>query len=99
MNEPFIHVRRIDGGFEVKGRPNCALGHKIQNPARIDVDGIFVDWDWNGISLQVRNDRYGFYPVYYFANSDEIAISTSILQLLELGVCRELNYKGLATFL
>jgi len=99
MNEPFIHIRRAASGFELKGLANCALGHKIQNPARTDVDGIFVDWSWDGSCLTVRSDRYGFYPVYYFAYSNEIAISTSICRLLESGACRDLDYKGIAAFL
>src|SRR5262249_59126445 len=45
------------------------------------------------------NDRYGFYPFYYFANSDEIAISTSIVRLLEAGASPVLDDPGLAAFL
>jgi len=99
MNEPFIHIRRGASGFELKGLGDCVLGHKIQNPARTDVDGIFVEWFWDGSRLKVRNDRYGFYPVYYFANADEIAVSTSICRLLESGACRDPDYKGIAAFL
>ncbi len=99
MDEPFIHVRRIAGGFELDGMTDCSLGHKIQNPARIDLDGIFVEWLWDGACLRARNDRYGFYPVYYFANNDEIAISTSIHRLLGCGASREPDYRGLAAYL
>jgi asparagine synthetase B (glutamine-hydrolysing) len=99
MNESFFHVRRAAGAFEYKGQANCALGRKIQNPARMDVDGIFVEWAWDGSCLRVHNDRYGLYPIYYFANENEIAISNSIGQLLEAGACRDLDYEGLATFL
>jgi hypothetical protein len=99
MNEPFLHIRRDGDCYEFEGLASCALGHKIQNPARTDLDGIFVEWSWDGSCLMVRNDRYGFYPAYYFTDSYEIAISTSICRLLESGACRDLDSKGLAAFL
>ncbi|HZF39431.1 MAG TPA: hypothetical protein VE715_11430 [Blastocatellia bacterium] len=99
MNEPFLHIRRVDGGFDVRGLTDCALGHKIQNPARTDVDGIFVEWSWDGSCLKVRNDRYGFYPTYYYADSNQIAISTSIHRLLESGAGCKLDDVALAIFL
>jgi asparagine synthase (glutamine-hydrolysing) len=99
MNEPFLHIRRVAGGFDIRGQTECALGHKIQNPARTDVDGIFVEWAWDGSCLRVRNDRYGFYPAYYYADSDQIAISTSIHRLLESGASRNLDDVALAIFL
>lgn len=99
MNEPFLHIRRAGGGFEIRGLTNCALGHKIQNPARTDVDGIFVEWSWDGSCLRVRNDRYGFYPTFYYADSNQIAISTSICRLLESGASRNPDDLALAVFL
>ncbi|MGH9754063.1 MAG: hypothetical protein ACREA2_14900 [Blastocatellia bacterium] len=99
MNEPFLHIRRAGGGFEIRGLTNCALGHKVQNPARTDVDGIFVEWSWDGSCLRARNDRYGFYPTYYYADSNQIAISTSIHRLLESGASRDPDDVALAVFL
>src|SRR5262245_55780724 len=99
MSEPFFHVRRAAGGYELKGQTSCALGHKIQNPARTDVDGVFVEWAWDGNCLRAHNDRYGFYPVYYFANENEMAISTSICHLLGAGASRDLDYEGMAAYL
>ncbi|MBO0726367.1 MAG: hypothetical protein J2P52_12255 [Blastocatellia bacterium] len=99
MDEPFLHVRRVAGGIDVRGVADCALGHKIQNPARTDVDGIFVEWSWDGSCLKVRNDRYGFYPAYYYADSNQIAISTSIRRLLESGAGRDLDDVALTIFL
>jgi len=99
MDEPFLHIRRVAGGLDVRGLADCALGHKIQNPARTDVDGIFVEWSWDGSCLRVRNDRYGFYPAYYYADSNQIAISTSIQRLLESGAGRNLDDVALAIFL
>ncbi len=99
MNEPFLHIRRSARGLEIRGLANCVLGHKIQNPDRTDIDGIFVEWRWDGSCLRVRNDRYGFYPTYYYTDSNQIAISTSIRRLLESGVGRSLDDVALSVFL
>src|SRR5262245_48488621 len=99
MSEPFLHIRRRAEGFEVLGAQVGALGHKIRHPGRSEPDGVFVEWSWDGDRLRVRNDRYGCYPFYYFANSNEIAISTSIVRLLEAGASPDLDEAGLAAFL
>jgi len=99
MSEAFLHIRRRAEGFELEGAQVGALGHKIRHPGRSEPDGVFVEWSWDGNRLRVRNDRYGCYPFYYFANSDEIAISTSIVRLLEAGASPVLDDVGLAAFL
>ncbi|MGH9755532.1 MAG: asparagine synthase-related protein [Blastocatellia bacterium] len=99
MSEAFLHIRRKAEGFEVEGAQAGALGHKIRHPGRSETDGVFVEWSWDGNRLRVHNDRYGCYPFYYFANSDEIAISTSIVRLLEAGASPVLDDAGFAAFL
>jgi len=99
MNEPFLHIRRAAGGFEISGQTDCVAGHKIQNPARTEVDGVFIEWSWDGNCLKARNDRYGFYPAYYYADSNQIAVSTSIGRLLESGASRNLDDVALSVFL
>src|SRR5262245_65905022 len=99
MSEPFLHIRRRAEGFEVLGAQVGALGHKIRHPGKSEPDGVFVEWSWDGDRLRVRNDRYGCYPFYYFANSDEIAIYTSIVRLLEASASPVLDDVGLAAFL
>ena len=81
------------------GEPQGTRGHQLRNPRRADSDGVFVQWSWNGTSLTLRNDRYGFYPVFYFASDDEIAVSDSIHAVLAAGAPRDLNDAGLAAFL
>src|SRR5262249_18990611 len=99
MDESFIHIRRRADGFEVEGPTEAKFGHKIFHPRQNDFDGVYAEWSWDGSRLTVRNDRYGFYPLYYFANSDEIAISTSTVRLLEAGASTVLDEAGLAAFL
>ena len=99
MSDCFLHIRREADGFEIAGPAAGMAGHKIQNSGRTVPDGIFAEWAWDGGRLQIRNDRYGFHPIYYFANRDEIAVSTSIVRLLEAGAPRTLDEAGLAAFL
>jgi hypothetical protein len=95
----FLHVRRTRDGVRLVGEHKGERGHRIQNPHRPDVDGVFVEWSWDGASLRLRNDRYGFYPIFYFANDAEIAVSDSIDSLLAAGALRDLDDAGLAAFL
>ena len=95
----FLHIRIVGTAFQVEGDAGGTVGHKIQNPRRTDIDGVFADWSWDGSTLRVRNDRYGFCPVFYFSTPLEIAISDSIDRLLGAGASRDLNHPGIAVFL
>jgi len=66
------------------------------NPASSDV---FAEWNWDGNTLAVRNDPWGFQPLFYSANAERIAVATSIPRLLELGVPADLDEAALAVFL
>jgi hypothetical protein len=73
-------------------------GHRISR-ADGSHDGIFAEWRWDGRRLTVRNDRYGFQPLFYFCAASEIAVSTSILALLAAGAPADLDEDALAVFL
>jgi asparagine synthase (glutamine-hydrolysing) len=96
--EPYIRLRSIDGSWVRDGVAACALGHRIQRPGRDD-DGVFAGWTWDGTTLRAHNDRFGFFPLYYFEHGAEIAISTSVLRLLALGAPTQLDYPALAVYL
>ena len=83
---------------ETRGIPSCMLGHKISGDGNKPDDGIFAEWRWDGHTLRVQNDRYGFYPLFYFCVGQEICVSASIPTLLEQGAPREINRPGLAVF-
>jgi len=99
MDEPYFHVRSISGILETSGLPSCFLGHELDRAGDVKADGVFASWFWNGTELTIRNDRYGFYPLYYFAREGEIGVSTSILTLLDMGAPTELDEEGLSVFL
>lgn len=94
--DPYIHVRKLNQRLEVKGTPACHLGHHLTSESISQ--GVFAGWKWDGERLRVVNDRFGFYPLYYFASPGECAVSPSIPNLLALGAPRDLDYAALAVF-
>jgi len=99
MTEKHFRARKVGEHWETEGLPSCHLGHELPAAQGNKPDGIFAEWSWDGSSLRVRNDRYGFFPLYYFTGDGEIGISTSIPKLLGLGAPTELDEAGLAVFL
>lgn len=95
MRPPFFHAKKSDGGVVISGVSSCFLGHEIKHPDRKS-DGIFAEWSWERNRLKVRNDRYGFLPLYYFAAKNEIAVSPSIPQLVALGAPTGFDVAALA---
>ncbi|MBN1688147.1 MAG: hypothetical protein JW893_03530 [Candidatus Omnitrophica bacterium] len=95
---PFFHATFQNGKTITRGISHCNLGHKI--PIGTDrIDGIYVDWNWDGQRLEVKNDLYGFYPLYVYHDQNEICISPSIVKLLAEGAKRDLNWPALGVFM
>jgi len=98
-NAPYFHARRNRDAYEISGESFCLLGHKLNPSKQGKPDGIYAEWSWDGSRLIICNDRFGFYPIYYYAREDEIAVSPSITKLLSEGASPELDDAGLAVFL
>ncbi len=96
---PYFRARKVGDHFETTGLSSCFLGHQLPRPNSAKPDGVFAEWSWDGSRLCVRNDRYGFYPLYYYTREGEIALSPSIARLLALGAPPEFDEAGLAVFL
>jgi len=99
LGNPLVRAVKRDGRFEITGSPSVSLGHKLQSSRNATPDGIFAEWLWDGSRLLVRNDRYGFYPLYYFVRKGEVCVSTSILELLAQGAPTDINEAGFSVFL
>lgn len=97
--EPYFLARFEQGEVSWEGQPRAMLGHKVDTPGSPGQDGVFVEWDWNGKVLHVRNDVSGMYPFYYCVWANTVAISPSIPRLLSLGVPQDLDAPALAVFL
>ena len=98
-SKPYVRVYRTVEAWRCDGVASCVLGHKIFSLNSDEEEGIFAEWSWNGSTLVVRNDRYGFYPLFYVQTPDGISVSSSLIKLLELGAPTALNAKGMAVFL
>ena len=95
--DPYVCIERCTDGFRVRGSAVARIDQPWpRQPASSDV---FAEWTWDGDTLDVRNDAWGFQPLFYAAGPDRIAVATSIPRLLELGVPTELDDAALAVFL
>lgn len=92
-----LHVARRGGDVHVAGPPRMEVGVRRPTPAGIDA-GLFAGWSWDGEALNAYTDPLGFHPLFYSELSDGIAVSPSLIQLLEAGVNRSLDYQALAVF-
>lgn len=95
---PWFAARFAHGEAFIEGSPACLLGHRLGPGARGMQDGLFVEWNWDGERLIVRNDRYGIYPLFYAAHGQEIRISPSMHHVLDGAFPKTLDYPALAVF-
>ena len=93
MADKFFYALMGDAGVRVTGTPEVHLGHRSGS------GGIFAEWRWDGESLLLRNDRYGFFPIYYGVRKGAIAVSSSIAKLVELGFGDEFDVDSFSLFL
>jgi asparagine synthase (glutamine-hydrolysing) len=96
---PHIAVRMERDEPAVDGQTSGTFGREMRR-ASGGSDGVFATWTWDGRRLTVRNDRYGFQPIYYWAHGrHQIAVSPSPLKLLTLGAAADLDDAAMAVFL
>lgn len=100
---PWFSVRWKGGRAEAAGDPSYKHGHVIDRGAGRLKDGIWSEWSWDGSKLTIRNDRYGFDPLYYWhdpASPDTaFAVSPNIIQLIAEGFTSDLDYRALGAFM
>lgn len=87
----FFQARVNSENVETNGTFQVSLGNRDCNA--------FVDWNWDGKTLTVENDRYGFYPIYFLIKNNEITVSPSIAKILEFTSSIEFNENAFAVFL
>lgn len=93
QSAPFFEIRIRADGVTVSGPPSFRVGQPLGE------QGIFAEWRWDGTSLHVRNDRYGFQPLYYWISETGVALSTSIDRLVAVGAPAELDHTAIAVLL
>lgn len=94
----FLSIHWDTDQVRSRGIHKCSFGHKIVESGRL-TDGIFAEWEWDGETLTVRNDRYGIYPLYYFATRNGICLSPSLITLLQQGAPTEVDDAAMAAFI
>ena len=100
LQEPFIHLRHEDGGVAtVRGSLHFFRGHRIPRQGGELDDGIFAEWSCDGTALEVRTDRYGASPLFYWSDATQICVSPSLLAVLQCGAPAAFDFDGLAAFL
>ncbi|MGH8283218.1 MAG: asparagine synthetase B family protein, partial [Gammaproteobacteria bacterium] len=99
MEDRYFRARQTGTIIETKGTHTVLLGHQLYYKPGAMPDGIFAKWEWGGARLIVRNDRYGFYPLFYYCRDGEIGVSPSISRLVDAGAPIGFDYAALAVFL
>ena len=97
--QPFFHARFAGGRVETRGTPSCLLGRVQATRADGERDGVFAEWAWDGETLTLRNDRYGFFPLFYAVRGADVWVSPSIHRLVAEGAPAALDEPALAVFL
>lgn len=93
-------INLTDGKIEAVGSLSSSFGYKISSQNGKDSEGIWAQWRWNGEKFELTNDRYGFFPLYYFESDGNFGISSSVTALLNHSqVSKKLNDPAMAVFL
>jgi len=95
---PYFQARHAGKEYVVSGTSHCELGHRVAAPPGERPDGTWAEWYWDGQTLSVANDRFGSYGLFYYCRDGEIAVSPSLIRLVELGAPTELDEPALAVF-
>lgn len=83
----------------VLGTPSAFFGYTVDEGHSEVADGIWAKWKWGNDSFELRNDRFGFYPLYYYATGRGFGVSDSILDLIKNGAPLSLDDAAISVFL
>ena len=75
------------------------MGRQLPSTVSETPDGSWAEWRWDGESLTIRTDRYGFMPLFYWHGEDAFALSTSMIELLNRGAPADIDPVAIAIFL
>ena len=93
-------ISSTERGTETVGVSSSFLGYKIPSNNGTEDEGIWAEWTWDDKKFELINDRYGFFPLYYFASEGKFALSSSSIDLLSCTkVSPKLNDPAIAVFL
>lgn len=93
---PFLHLSFSGGRTGVAGTAQALVGHRAGS--QDSSLGLYGWWTWDGSTLQAEVDPLGYFSLFVYRKGDQIALSSSILQLLALGADPEPDPVALAVF-
>jgi len=96
---PFFGAKKVADGFAVRGDLSHEFGHRVPAETGGPDDGVFAGWKWQGRTLTVEVDRYGFAPLFYFSRGDEFGISPNLVRLLQEGAPLDIDREAVAVYL
>jgi hypothetical protein len=94
-----IFLRGVNRDLRIKGTHTAFLGYQLGNTSSRDVGGVWLEWQWKENRFELRNDRYGIYPAFFYETKDGFGVSTNIVDLLQNGAPLELDDAAIAVFL
>lgn len=83
----------------VSGTPSVFFGYMVNDGRSEVADGIWAKWRWENNFFELRNDRFGFYPLYYYAKGREFGVSDNIIELVKQGAPLSLDDAAISVFL
>jgi asparagine synthase (glutamine-hydrolysing) len=96
---PFFGAKKRADGFAVRGELSHERGHRVPADTSGLDDGIFASWKWDGRTLRVQTDRYGFCPLFYCSKGHEFSLSPNLIRLLREGAPVDIDREAIAVFL
>lgn len=94
-----ILSRQPSGSFLATGKVSASLGYRYSGSCASEGEGVWAEWNWNDGKLTVRNDRFGFLPVYYAQLPSGFGVSTSALELIRAGAATDLDDAAVSVFI
>jgi asparagine synthase (glutamine-hydrolysing) len=95
---PYFLAERQDGHTTAQGDFTCQLGSRYQASSSEDARGVFASWSWDGETLTAEVDKFGFFNLFYSANSNTVSVSPSLLQLIAKGADATVDRRALGVF-
>jgi hypothetical protein len=90
---PVLVLKRAAGGVVADGPSTFSAG------TRLDGNGVYARWQWDGTRLTAATDVFGVQPLFYTVEPDAFRISPSIATLLGSGAPPDIDGAALAVFL
>ncbi len=93
-----ILSRQPSGSINASGKSAASLGYRYSGSGISEEEGVWGEWAWDGQKLVVRNDRFGFLPIYYAQLPSGFGVSTSALALIRGGAATDLDDAAVSVF-